>query len=48
MSEKVAVLDRSLEESTEVLGAINQFKEYVKTELEDQSKKIVESKANLM
>ena len=33
MGDKVAVLDKRLEESTEVLGKINQFKDYVKTEL---------------
>jgi predicted HAD superfamily hydrolase len=41
------VLDKRLEESTEVLNGISTFKEYVKEELISQSQKIIESKNNV-
>lgn len=47
INNKIEVLDRQLGESSEAIKGVNQFREYVKGELDNQNHKLVQSMQNL-
>lgn len=44
---KIKVLDKQLEESSEAINGVNEFKEFMKGELDSQHDKLVKSMQNL-